>query len=205
MVETAEPEGREGKRERTRRELIAQARRLTAEHGFTGFTIEELCRAVGVSRRTFFNYFPTKEDAVVGTHEDDLAPEIRQRFLDARPAGIRGISPTLVDDLAALGIGHAEHMGHTPEQARGFATAVEREPRLLQAFMRTGPEREAQLAELVARREGLEPGDPTARLAVVLMGGLLRTCIEEFLSPGNTLPVADIMRDRLARARHLFR
>lgn len=202
-MEAVEPEGRAGKRERTRRELTVQARRLTAEHGVSGFTIEELCRLVGVSRRTFFNYFPTKEDAIVGTH-DDLADEIRQRFLDARPAGIRGISPTLMDDLATLAIGHAEHMGNTPEQARGFATAVEREPRLLQAFMRTGTEREAQLAELVAQREGLEPGDPTARLAVLLMGSLLRTCVEEFLSSGNTLPFTDIMRDRLARARHLL-
>ena len=51
-----------GKRQlRTRAALVARARHLTAREGLTGFTIQELCDQVGVSRRTFFNYFPTKE------------------------------------------------------------------------------------------------------------------------------------------------
>ncbi|MGC0239677.1 hypothetical protein [Arthrobacter sp. SD76] len=31
-----------------------------------------MCEAAGISRRTFFNYFPTKEDAIIGHAEDDI-------------------------------------------------------------------------------------------------------------------------------------
>src|SRR3954471_703362 len=38
----------------TAERMMAVARRLTAERGLSGFTIDELCADVGVSRRTFF-------------------------------------------------------------------------------------------------------------------------------------------------------
>lgn len=87
MSESASPIGlREQRKEETRRSLTSLARRLTAERGLNGFTLEELCAEVGVSRRTFFNYFPAKEAAIVG-HTDDFLDEVAvQRFFDARPA-----------------------------------------------------------------------------------------------------------------------
>ena len=46
--------------------MVVEARRSTVEHGLSGFTIEQLCESVGVSRRTFFNHFGSKEDVVLG-------------------------------------------------------------------------------------------------------------------------------------------
>ena len=57
---------RERKRAATRTAITAVARSLTAEHGLNGFTVEEVCEAAGISRRTFFNYFQSKEDAIIG-------------------------------------------------------------------------------------------------------------------------------------------
>ena len=54
------------RRLRTRSELVGEARRLTAEHGLAGFTIEQLCEAVGISRRTFFNHFASKDALATG-------------------------------------------------------------------------------------------------------------------------------------------
>jgi AcrR family transcriptional regulator len=55
-----------GLRERKKQQtwgLIAQtARRLFQEHGFDAVTVADVAREADVSRKTVFNYFPTKED-----------------------------------------------------------------------------------------------------------------------------------------------
>src|ERR1700712_2523037 len=66
MGHDTEREGLHRRQQRTREQLISAARRLTATHGLSGFTVQELSDQVGVSRRTFFNYFASKEDAVLG-------------------------------------------------------------------------------------------------------------------------------------------
>src|SRR6476660_5993038 len=63
---------RERKRAATRAAITAVARSLTAERGLNGYTVEEVCEQAGISRRTFFNYFPAKEDAILGHVDDDL-------------------------------------------------------------------------------------------------------------------------------------
>jgi AcrR family transcriptional regulator len=52
---------RERNRERTRQEIVATAIKLFQELGFENVSVEMICEAVGVSRATFFNYFPQKE------------------------------------------------------------------------------------------------------------------------------------------------
>ena len=57
---------REAKKAVTRRQLTAAARSLARQHGLDGVTVELVCAEVGVSVRTFFNYFASKESAVLG-------------------------------------------------------------------------------------------------------------------------------------------
>ena len=40
---------------------------LAREGGLAAATVEAITERAGVSRRTFFNYYPTKEDALLGT------------------------------------------------------------------------------------------------------------------------------------------
>ena len=89
---------RERRKADTARGLAEAARGLTIEHGLNGFTIEELCERVGVSRRTFFNYFASKENAVIGVPVDRDESGASERFL---AAGARGMA-SLVDDLVDL-------------------------------------------------------------------------------------------------------
>jgi len=61
---------RERKKERTRRALGDAAVDLFLDRGFDATTIEDIVAAAGVSRRTFFRYFPTKEAAFFASHDD---------------------------------------------------------------------------------------------------------------------------------------
>ncbi|MEO8000457.1 MAG: TetR family transcriptional regulator, partial [Arenimonas sp.] len=68
---------RERKKDATRRALIKSANRLFQVAGFEATTIDEVCQDAGISRRTFFRYFPDKE-TLAFPHRDERL----QRFID---------------------------------------------------------------------------------------------------------------------------
>src|SRR5688500_9321010 len=73
---------RERKKAETRRALASAALRLAEELGPDRVTIEAIADAAGVSPRTFFNYFPSKDDAVAGTppaHSSELLADLLAR------------------------------------------------------------------------------------------------------------------------------
>ncbi|WP_327143937.1 TetR family transcriptional regulator [Nocardia sp. NBC_01327] len=61
--------------------VVDQALRLFAEKGYEATTVEEIAEAAGISRRTFFRQFRSKEDVVFADHESQLAQA--REFLDA--------------------------------------------------------------------------------------------------------------------------
>ncbi len=67
------PEGlRERKKRQTRQALQASARRLVLERGFDNVGVAEIAEAANFSKRTFFNYFESKEAAVVDPPDGQL-------------------------------------------------------------------------------------------------------------------------------------
>ncbi len=66
MVSQVEGGRRERKKRETRAALAAAALRLALEKGPDHVTVEEISEAADVSVRTFFNYFPHKEHAILG-------------------------------------------------------------------------------------------------------------------------------------------
>ncbi|WP_168199710.1 helix-turn-helix domain-containing protein [Citricoccus sp. SGAir0253] len=57
------------------------AAELALDEDTTCVTVEAIASEAGVSQRTFFNYFPTKEDAILGVRAP-AAPELPEGFLD---------------------------------------------------------------------------------------------------------------------------
>src|ERR1700753_1725740 len=66
--------GHPGRRRVTSRaELEQTAFALFAARGFDATTVDEIAAAAGIGRRTFFRYFPSKNDVPWGAFEDGLA------------------------------------------------------------------------------------------------------------------------------------
>lgn len=75
-------------RERTRRlaqtELTSVAQDLFVAQGYDQTTVDQIAAAAGMSKRTFFRYFPSKDDLVIGKY--DLFADRMAEALDERPA-----------------------------------------------------------------------------------------------------------------------
>lgn len=177
--------------------LTARCRELTAERGLSGFTIEEVCSEVGVSRRTFFNYFPSKEDAIFGVDEPDEGHRLAQEFL-AR--GSRGWS-AVVDDLIEIVARTVDDTGISADDHTVFMSALEREPKLLARFIGLTKEREAGLLGLVAQREGVPVDDARARASIDILTTVFRSVGDRLSDPHVAENFGATLHDTLAAIR----
>lgn len=90
---------RERKRQQTRQKLISAAMRLFEKKGYEQTTVAEIAAAAGVSTKTFFNYFASKDEV--------LFPHLSRR-IDAAVALIEQRAPD--DQMADVLLGAMKHM-----------------------------------------------------------------------------------------------
>lgn len=173
---------RAAKKRETRRALSSAALRLATERGLHGFTVEEVASAAGVSPRTFFNYFRSKEAAIIGLDEDELSAVCAE--LEARPA-----DEGPVEALAATMIPHGAALA---EEAEAYALRnrlVERYPELLPHHLAVRHQTEAALTSALARRLGASDLDPYPAVVAAATFGALRAATEwhQRVHPPQTL------------------
>lgn len=92
---------REQKKARTRSDLAGAAYELVREHGMESLTAEAIAERAGVSRRTFFNYFPSVESALTSTVSDFF--EVLGQRLEERP-----VDEPLMESLGCMADGETD-------------------------------------------------------------------------------------------------
>ncbi len=161
---------RERKKRATRAALAEAAVRLAAEHGADQVTVEAISAAAGVSVRTFFNYFDSRDDAFVVV-DADAGERVRRSFLAAPPAlpPLEALREALAAELREAERQHELWSLH--------AGVLRSAPHLLVRNLGVQMADESGLAEAIARRiravpeadaAGARPTDGTDRTAAEL-------------------------------------
>ncbi len=188
---------RELKKVETTRRITLCAQRLTDERGLDGFTMDELAAAAEVSRRTLFNYFPSKADAVLGAHPD-LPEEALATFRAGGPHG------DVVDDVAELARIAVAAQDPDRESLELALRVLRAEPRLLAAAHERFEAVTDEFAALLVEREGPAFGSEKARLLLRLLLVLLDSALIVLVDEGPDRSLVDVFDEQLALARELF-
>lgn len=188
---------RERKKAATRQSLHDAAVLLAAEHGVESLTVEAIADAATVSRRTFSNYFASKEQALL--HHDRARTVRLVELIRARPAR---------ESLMAAVIGaaeqHSTEFAADPEQEERYRT-LRLHPALLPELVATYAAAERDLAVAVEERL---PAGPDAPLRAQVLAA---TLLAAFRVVGQTAlerrerDVVDLLRQALAITREGFR
>ena len=197
------------KREATRSAITASARLFTARNGLNGFTIEALCDDVGISRRTFFNYFPSKEDAIIGHLLDEFpAVDMAAFMAGGSGAGVErgphGLSTTLLRDLCRLTGAMVNELGFTRGHISELIAAIKKEPQLMMKVVGSAQAREQEFSALIAQREGRPSDDPLTGMAAALFSMCSHRASQVYFSEENTVPYDDLLAANLLSAQELF-
>ncbi|MGQ0480345.1 MAG: TetR/AcrR family transcriptional regulator [Pseudonocardia sp.] len=111
VTESAPTGLRERKKLRTRRAILETAQAMFVERGYDNVTVTEIAYAVGLSAKTVFSYFPSKEDLVFD-RDLEMRALLRDRIRDRAPG--RTPLDALVGLLREL-IAEAEQGASDPE------------------------------------------------------------------------------------------
>ncbi|MFT4471577.1 TetR/AcrR family transcriptional regulator [Arthrobacter sulfonylureivorans] len=197
MVDDANNDGgglRERKRAATRSAITAAARLLTARSGINGFTVEQVCERAGISRRTFFNYFPSKEDAILGHPGDDIPEALAEAFIAGGSSTEPGVvSASLWPDFIELAVGMMESMAMTRAEVVALKDAITAEPRLMEQAMHGSSAVEQHYVAMLAERESLPADDPRLQMAIGAMASVAKYAGTMFFAPDNSRSYRDIL------------
>ncbi|WP_405160896.1 TetR/AcrR family transcriptional regulator [Nocardia sp. NBC_01499] len=185
------------KKRQTLLDLCMAARRLAVERGIDATTIEDIAKVVGVSPRTFFNYYDTKLDAVVGPIEEIGTPQSREEFIAGGPSGI------LMEDLTRMFSSAFEPEKEVREAISLVVELIKTEPRVLAAFMAAGVRQEAVIGELLSARAGAPVSPEFTSLATGVMTTLTTRAVVS-VTEDTTRSLTAAIHEHCAMAARLF-
>ena len=164
---------------RTKRALQQAALELFAKHGYDTTTTDEIAEQAGVSPRTFFRYFPTKE-SVLFVGEYGWFQSLTKHFL-AEPdslSDVEALRETLVAVAPKLAAGRRSFVLYE----RAIATS----PMLRGTVQDNLHEDTRTLAAAIAERRGLPEADEgCALLAAVVLATYRRALTRWLGAPAN--------------------
>lgn len=181
---------RERKKDATKAALANAALELADKHGLAQLRIEDIAEQAGVSLRTFRNYFPSKEAAVVGllTHNFDLVVEAL------------GERPEEEDLWMALAHACAALYPRDPDRAWARRMRLLRaEPALAAEKYRSDAMAIEALAQQISKRKAESGFGGYPRFAAEITQAALRAAIDYWLDTPDTPSLSEVVRDFISR------
>ena len=200
----SEPGLRERKRLATRRSIQVAVLQLLDQRGIDGVTVDEISRMADVSPRTFFNYFASKEEAMLGDAPELPAQDVIDEFLAGRGS--------VLEDLAVVLSRAGDHATADAEMLHLRHRLLKQFPQLFAMRMATMRAFEESVAEIVALRlardEPALAADPDARasrarLVTLVAFAAMRHAWTAWAHSASTTSLADELTESFAQLRSL--
>jgi AcrR family transcriptional regulator len=172
------PSLRDRNKARARAEIAGAALRLFGERGFEGVTVDEIVAAAGVSRRTFFRYFETKEEALLADYPElsiRLSESLDRCGADHPLDGVRAGLHRLADY-------YEERSEAVLERSRVIRDAMHLAARNLEFLAQW----ERAIASTVATHIDADSGGLLARTAGAAAVGAFRAALTEWVRSSCT-------------------
>ncbi len=174
-MQTTTPSLRARKKDDTRRTLVEAAYRLTLDRGYDGFTVAELAAAVGVSRRTFSNYFSSRAECVLSWNLIQTELAVRELAASEPTEPIPALIGRLLRLVTAdIGAGGAD-----------FAAIVSTHPELRAEAAVVDQRMAAILAGGIASRLGIADDDVVAQSLSLFALTSCRVVTDRWLGDGR--------------------
>lgn len=201
MTEPGKVSLRERKKEQVRRQFQRIALELFDERGFEQVTVDDIAERAEISRSTFFRYFPTKEDVLIGRADEHLE-ELRDAFV-ARTAD-EPVLRSLRHSLEALAASYQADRADFVAMRR----IAQDHPSILARGLEHQAAWEATFADLLADRlQGAAEPDLRARVVAGAVMAAIRVAVDEWLAEDGSQDLQaligeafDVLGDGLVRA-----
>src|ERR1022692_3393009 len=171
--------GAEGLRERKKRlmrqQLSDTATRMFMERGFDAVRVAEIAEACGVSEKTVFNYFPTKESLILDRLESTMA-SLRTGLADPGVSPVEAALRILDHELGAMTswLARQDDLVKASAAIQRFGALIRATPSLRAHQSDMMDQFVAVAAAILAERAGMSPDDPEPQITATALLGLWR-------------------------------
>ena len=186
---------RERKRAETRDKLETAAVTLVLKNGIEHTTIDAICESADVSTRTFFNYFESKEDAILGLDETEVTSEVVEKIRAAHPDG------DVVEITIRLMFGVLSPSINSSKLFKPRMKIVKAHPELLGRMANQMQRMAEQLTAAIRpilrespgfREEDDEASQVSAELILSLCSSAARVTVRAWATDGNQTPIGAV-------------
>ena len=164
---------RERKKQATREALQAAALRLALERGPDHVRVDDIAEAAGVSPRTYNNYFPSREQAIIAAVTAERASRVAAAVA-ARRADV-GLAAAVIDAVV-------EQYTDPDDHARDALLMITTSSALCACYVDTVATIEGPLAEAITERcRGMDR--LTAQVLAASVGAAAKLALRRWLQP----------------------
>lgn len=178
-------------------EIVDTALTLFAEQGYEATTMAQVAARAGVSQRSLFRYFGTKEDLVCG--DQDALGELLVSTVAAQAPEVSAWDALRAGFTAIL-----TGSGHPQERVLEISTLIFANPPLRARYFEKRLKWQRALTPVIEKRMGIEPGeipDPGAMGLIATVFACVDTASELWVRHGGKADPFELYEQALAAVR----